>query len=299
MRLFSITSVLLLLSGCAVRGVVVNTPGPQLNKESSYSIRAYQQKWEADENALMLAFSGGGTRAAALSYGVLKELRDTPVPTDGGSKRLLDEVHIITSVSGGSFTAAYYGLHGDGIFDDFEEVFLRQDVEGALFRRLLNPLPVVQQHRAHGDGGAVLRQDRVQGGHLRGHAAAGRTHDRDQRVRSRLRCTLFLRPGVFQSALFGPVLLPGGTGGDRVLRGAGAVQSGGGAQLSRLRLGSAGVAAGSARPGADDQEMALVVEGWRPIYDRENRQYAHFVDGGITDNLGLRAVYEVISSRVA
>ena len=51
-----------------------------------------------------------------------------------------DEVHTISSVSGGSFTSAYYGLHGDGIFDDYEEVFLRQNVEGALIRRLFNPL---------------------------------------------------------------------------------------------------------------------------------------------------------------
>ena len=75
LRLFSIVSLLLLLFGCAVRGVVVNTPGPVPGNEPSYSIRTFQQKWETDENALMLAFSGGGTRAAALSYGVLKELR--------------------------------------------------------------------------------------------------------------------------------------------------------------------------------------------------------------------------------
>jgi len=84
---------------------------------------------------------GGGTRAAALSYGELKELRDTKVPgKSGGSKRLLDEVHSISSVSGGSFTSACYGLHGEGIFEDYEEVFLRPNVEGALFRRLFNPL---------------------------------------------------------------------------------------------------------------------------------------------------------------
>ena len=96
LRLFSIVSLLLLLFGCAVRGVVVNTPGPVPGNEPSYSIRTFQQKWETDENALMLAFSGGGTRAAALSYGVLKELRDTPVPTNGGDERLL----LLARVSG-------------------------------------------------------------------------------------------------------------------------------------------------------------------------------------------------------
>jgi NTE family protein len=89
---------------------------------------------------LLLAFSGGGTRAAALSYGVLKELRDTPIVIDGQRRRLLDEVDGITSVSGGSFTSAYYGLHGDGIFDDFEKRFLRINVQGRLIASLLNPL---------------------------------------------------------------------------------------------------------------------------------------------------------------
>lgn len=65
----------------------------------------------------MLAFSGGGTRAEALAYGVLEELRDTEVLIDGKPRRLLDEIDLISSVSGGSFTSAYYGLHGDRIFE--------------------------------------------------------------------------------------------------------------------------------------------------------------------------------------
>jgi NTE family protein len=88
----------------------------------------------------MLAFSGGGTRAAALAYGVMQELRDTPVTIGGRPERLVDEIDLISSVSGGSFTAAYYGLHGDGMFDDFEQVFLRRDVQGVLLSGLFNPL---------------------------------------------------------------------------------------------------------------------------------------------------------------
>ncbi|MGB5614367.1 MAG: hypothetical protein WBM67_17105, partial [Sedimenticolaceae bacterium] len=34
--------------------------------------------------------------------------------------------------------------------------------------------------------------------------------------------------------------------------------------------------------------------GLKSYFKKENRQFAHFVDGGITDNLGLRAIYEVI-----
>lgn len=87
-----------------------------------------------------LTFSGGGTRAAALSYGVLEKLRDTEIEWKGQKKSLLDEVDCISSVSGGSFTAAYYGLFGDCVFKDFRSAFLEKNVERALFWRLLNPV---------------------------------------------------------------------------------------------------------------------------------------------------------------
>jgi NTE family protein len=81
----------------------------------------------AEELFVILAFSGGGTRAAAFSYGVLEALRDTQVTIGGQQRRLLDEVDVITSVSGGSYTAAYYGLFGERIFEDFKEKFLYRD----------------------------------------------------------------------------------------------------------------------------------------------------------------------------
>jgi len=85
-----------------------------------------------DELFIVLAFSGGGTRAAAFSYGVLKGLRETMVTHKGAQISLLDEVDLISSVSGGSFTAAYYGLYGERIFDDFENQFLKHNVQGDL-----------------------------------------------------------------------------------------------------------------------------------------------------------------------
>ena len=76
----------------------------------------------------MLAFSGGGTRAAAFSYGVLEFLRRTEVVGPKGNKvRLLDQVDVITGVSGGSFTALAYGLYGDKLFADYEQRFLKRE----------------------------------------------------------------------------------------------------------------------------------------------------------------------------
>lgn len=83
-----------------------------------------------DDLSLILTFSGGGTRAASFSYGVLKELR---------RQNLLDEIDVISSVSGGSFTSAYYGLYGKKIFDDFEDKFLKKPIQSRLIDTFLNP----------------------------------------------------------------------------------------------------------------------------------------------------------------
>lgn len=89
---------------------------------------------------ICLAFSGGGTRAAALAYGVMEKLRATSVTWNGIEKRLLDEVDCISSVSGGSFPAAYYALFGDRLFADFRSRFLDRNIERELTLRLFNPV---------------------------------------------------------------------------------------------------------------------------------------------------------------
>ncbi len=40
--------------------------------------------------------------------------------------------------------------------------------------------------------------------------------------------------------------------------------------------------------------MALLLNELESYSDKERRKYPHVVDGGITDNLGLRAVYEIV-----
>jgi NTE family protein len=93
-----------------------------------------------DDVAIFLFFSGGGTRAAAFSYGVLKELSRTHRSSAQPRHHLLDDVDSIAAVSGGSFTAAYYCLYHDRIFQDFESRFLKRNVQGALALRVLNPV---------------------------------------------------------------------------------------------------------------------------------------------------------------
>jgi len=131
--------VILMLNGCSAIGTIKNDPVAQLPEgQHRYSAINYSQKYATGDTLFLLAFSGGGTRAAALSYGILEELRDTRYQANGKEVRLLDEVDRISSVSGGSFTSAYYGLFGDQIFDDFKEVFLYKDVQGDLKSRILD-----------------------------------------------------------------------------------------------------------------------------------------------------------------
>ena len=49
------------------------------------------------------------------------------------------QVDVITGVSGGSFTALAYGLYGDKLFDDYEQRFLKRNVQGEIIARTFSP----------------------------------------------------------------------------------------------------------------------------------------------------------------
>lgn len=150
------------LTGCSATTVVTNSEkiSPQ---ENAYSLATTAEKTNKGKTAILVSFSGGGTRAAALSYGVLKGMRDYEITGEGlteskltedkfenkltedkseaskNNYRLIDQISTISSVSGGSFTAAYYGLYKDQIFEDYEDDFLYKDVSGNLVDMILSP----------------------------------------------------------------------------------------------------------------------------------------------------------------
>lgn len=137
--LSTVVPLLLLLGGCATRRV--NPPIAKYDLGSGHEFG--RQLWHQgnQQDLVILAFSGGGTRAAAFSYGVLEALRRIEIVTNSGGKtRMLNEVDVITGVSGGSFTALAYGLYGEKLFDQYEARFLKRNVQGELMERFLNPL---------------------------------------------------------------------------------------------------------------------------------------------------------------
>ena len=136
--LLSTLAVLLLLGGCATRPI--NPPITQADPSTGYRYETRQADFKDKSNLVILAFSGGGTRAAAFSYGVLEFLRRTEIVGPRGNRvRLLDEVDVITGVSGGSFTALAYGLYGEKLFAEYEQRFLKRDVQGEIISRTFSP----------------------------------------------------------------------------------------------------------------------------------------------------------------
>lgn len=125
--------------GCAIAPAT-----PELAKYEPFSGYRWSPAQRLPDNdpqtLLVLTFSGGGTRAAAFAYGVLEELRRTPVRTAQGQHSVLTEVDLMTGTSGGSFTALSYALYGPRLFETYEQAFLKRDIEGELLKRLFDPL---------------------------------------------------------------------------------------------------------------------------------------------------------------
>jgi NTE family protein len=128
----------LLLAACA--SFPPNPPLAKYTPDTGYWFDRLEHGDKSDELFVIVTFSGGGTRAAALSYGVLEALRDTTVTWQGRRVSLLDEIDVISSISGGSFPAAYYGLYGRKIFDEFPDRFLYRPIESDLIKLALSPV---------------------------------------------------------------------------------------------------------------------------------------------------------------
>lgn len=136
-RQFLITLTLAVLAGGCTTLPVQNRPLNTLSEATGYRFgNIASGPKNSDSLLVVLTFSGGGTRAAAFAYGVLEKLRDTEIVWEGQHRRLLDEVDVISAVSGGSLPAAYYGLFGDRIFDDFSEKVLYRNIQGTLLKRI-------------------------------------------------------------------------------------------------------------------------------------------------------------------
>jgi len=296
---FYSTLAALLLSGCSRYGVVENLPIQQVTEGQGYRMIEHHRQHPVGDVLVLLAFSGGGTRAAALSYGVLKALRDTRVDIDGRPMRLLDEVDRITSVSGGSFTSAYYGLYGERIFDDYEQAFLKKDVQGALTLQVINPLDIVRRiisresrseiavryydrHLFHGATFADIKKNGpfilINASDLEAGEQFIFAQGSFDLLCSNLDTFKIARAVAASSAVplvFDPVVLENHAG---------------------CAVGKPAWLREAEMTYRDASRLQPTIQAIGSYFDKERRRYIHLVDGGITDNLGMRPLHTVIGA---
>lgn len=296
-----------LLSGCTTFGAITNIKknieedNIKVDSHSQtpflkpYSIQSVMSQKPLGRATLILAFSGGGSRAAALAYGVLEELRDTPIQRNGKTIRMLDEVDVISSVSGGSFIAAYYGLHGEKTFDKFEKLFLRRNIEELLIEQALNPFMWFSQNTRTDRAvefyeeavfkGATFADLHKQNGplivinasELGNGVRFSFTQEYFDLLCSDLNDFPLARAVTASSSVpvvFNPVVLKKYRHCDTQTP----------SMLLNNRLNN-----------YKSYELSTLQRSLRQyINPNDKRDYLHLVDGGITDNLGLRAIYDVM-----
>ena len=286
-------------AGCSHLGhYPVNAPLERYEPGYGYLARNMGPEGSSEELLLILSFSGGGTRAAAFSYGVLEELRATEIAFDGRKRRLVDEVDMISAVSGGSFTAAYFGLFGERLFEDYEGRFLKKNVQGDMTSgAFLNPVNWFRLSSPFFDRSDLAAEyydknvfdGKTFGDMLRRKGPMVLINATDMSLGIRF---------TFNQNLFDAIC----------------------SDLSKFTLARA-CAASSAVPGVLTPitlinyagrcgfvlppEFATFSPGYRMremrgntalVLDSKNKEYFHLIDGGVADNLGLRAIEETIDA---
>jgi NTE family protein len=229
-----------------------------------------------------LALSGGGSRAVAFHLGCLRALNDL---------RLLDQVRVLSTISGGSVIGAYFAYTPQLSFEEFDDkicAFLRRGLHKSVLSELARPRNLTRAARGMLDTTVEML---VSG---RGREFHG-THRRWSR--SEVFCEILKRelyPGLTMSAPRRRQL-------DDVVIGACELMSG-----SAFRFGNS--KAGGWRNGelVDwDVEVGFAVAAsaayplYLPAFDRtwrfrkrgvEGEHRVLITDGGIYDNLGLQVL---------
>lgn len=99
-----------------------------------------------DATLMMVAFSGGGSRAAAVGWKTLETLQKASYPSAAGGpgkeSNLAREIDMVAGISGGSFAAAAWCLFGADLAP-FQKRFVERNIQGELARNLFSAKGVV------------------------------------------------------------------------------------------------------------------------------------------------------------
>jgi NTE family protein len=126
-----------MLAGCTAPRAYLGEPLAHVTVEAGYRGTQVVPLRQNDEMLIIVSLSGGGMRASAMAYGLFEQLAADTAVRGSKTSRLIDEIDVISAVSGGAVPAAYFTLYGDRVFRDFESRFLNKDFTATVRRAIL------------------------------------------------------------------------------------------------------------------------------------------------------------------
>lgn len=254
------------------------------------------EKYRHDPLFITVMFSGGGSRAATFGYKVLEALHEQD---DGKGGHLLDHVGLTFGVSGGSVISMYYALHGADTFPHFEDTFLRQDFQGNVIDKLFSSDYLFWLSSPEFGRGDLLARQFDE--HLFHSATFGDILNQRKGPMSIITASDFTAGHRFNfiqdyfdiicldlskysiaravaassavPVIFTPITINNNAGNCHY-------------QPSKLIAG----AEESAQSMSEPTDLAVARKAFS---DRNKRPYLHLVDGGLSDNLGLRTLLDL------
>lgn len=292
------------LSACSLVQAPKIEPIEHIKNNQGYRISRFITESAQDNTLVIMTFSGGGTRAAALGYGVLEELNRYPVRLGGKTTTLVKAADTVHGVSGGSVLAAYYGLYGVETIPRFEQKFLKQNFQRQMVQQslsLANAPRLISPQFGRGD----LLQEQFENTLFHNHTfadlekhrkgpfvvisatdmALGNRVDFVQEYFDVLCLNLSDMPiarAVSASSsvpfVFSPIVLN---------------NNGGNCQYVSIFEPALPPAPSTHTANSSEQYVHQEISQRVKWYsDSKTRPYIHLLDGGLTDNLGLRALLE-------
>ena len=263
------------LTACSTAHYKINPPLTKPVASTSYATRNLAAPDNSDSLLVFLTLSGGGYRAAALGFAVMEAMRETSIRWEGRERNMLQEVDVISAVSGGSLVAGYYAARPDVFFEEFPQRVLGLDLQSALWRRALSPSGLWQQTSATYGRGDLLEELLTE--HIFGATTYGDLPRR--RPIAYINATDMRGGELFQFSQDSFDRLCSDLNGVPVARSVAASMAVP-IVFSPITLWNHTDACPTERPR---------LTGLPPL-----RRYLHLIDGGLADNTGVRALLEII-----
>lgn len=293
-----------LLSACAKLSYQPIPTIEQIDHQKGYRLRqALDRQQNQEDLFVVLTLSGGGSRAAALGYGVLEALAQQNIALNGRQSNLLEEIDLVYGISGGSVLAMYFALHGKDTIPQFLQRFLAHNFQDTLIEKVFSLANVARLTSPEFGRGDLLQEEFENSlfgeatfadlARRRGPFAVISATDMTQGIQIDFTQEFFDWLCVDLSALpiaravaassavplvFSPITLNNHGG-----------QCGNPQQYSELL----------AKNTEEHSEQAKIRDDmltqFQSYQDSQKRPYLHLLDGGLTGNLGLRSMQTIVN----